>query len=82
MTGQQTAQPSYVDAIAARAAAAPGAPALVTAEGVLTYGELAARIDGLARLLVARGVGPEQVCAVALERGPQAVVAMAAVSRA
>ncbi|MFS4104096.1 amino acid adenylation domain-containing protein [Streptomyces sp. PD-S100-1] len=82
MTGEQTAQPSYVDAIAARAAAAPGAPALVTAEGVLTYGELAARIDGLARLLVARGVGPEQVCAVALERGPQAVVAMAAVSRA
>ncbi|MEU3413813.1 amino acid adenylation domain-containing protein [Streptomyces sp. NPDC006658] len=82
MIEEPTVEPCYVDAIAAHAAATPGAPALVTADGVLTYGELTARIDGLARYLAARGVGPERVCAVALERGPDAVVAMAAVSRA
>ncbi|MGW8698061.1 amino acid adenylation domain-containing protein [Streptomyces eurythermus] len=82
MTEEPTVEPSYVDAIAAHAAGAPGAPALVTPGGVLTYGELADRIDGLARHLAAHGVGAERVCAVALERGPDAVVAMAAVSRA
>ncbi|MFB0617922.1 amino acid adenylation domain-containing protein [Streptomyces sp. AGS-58] len=82
MTAEPTVEPSYVDAIATHAAGAPGAPALLTPEGVLTYGELVARIDRLAGLLAARGVGPERVCAVALERGPHAVVAMAAVSRA
>ncbi|WP_182454290.1 amino acid adenylation domain-containing protein [Streptacidiphilus sp. P02-A3a] len=77
-----TARTSYVDAIAAHAAHAPGAPALVTADTVLTYRELVYRIEKLAVGLAARGVGPEQVCAVAVERGPQAVAAMAAVSRA
>lgn len=82
MTGEPTVEPGYVDLIAAHAADRPGAPALVTGEGVLTYGELAARIDRLACRLAACGVGAERVCAVALERGPHAVVAMAAVSRA
>ncbi|MEV4616047.1 amino acid adenylation domain-containing protein [Kitasatospora sp. NPDC049258] len=77
-----TVPSSYVDAILAHAARAPGAPALVTPDTVLSYGELADRIDRLARLLAARAVGPEQVCAVAVERGVHAVVAMAAVSRA
>ncbi|MGW0416117.1 amino acid adenylation domain-containing protein [Streptomyces collinus] len=82
MTAEPSVGPSYVDAVLAHAAAAPGAPALVTPEGVLTYGELGLRIEASARHLAACGVGPERVCAVALERGPQAVVAMAAVSRA
>ncbi|MFE9426956.1 amino acid adenylation domain-containing protein [Kitasatospora sp. NPDC006697] len=73
---------SYAEAIAAQADRTPAAPALVTADEVLTYRQLANQIDRLARVLVARGVGPERVCALAVERGPQAVVAMAAVSRA
>lgn len=64
-------------------AARPGGrPAVVTPDGVLTHRELGARVDRLARALVAAGVGPEVVCAIALERGVDAVVAMAAVLRA
>ncbi|CRK57295.1 putative non-ribosomal peptide synthetase [Alloactinosynnema sp. L-07] len=58
------------------------APAVRAAEGTLTYADLADRIDGLAAALVERGVGPEDVCAVAVEPGVAAVVAMAAVLRA
>ncbi|MEV7684223.1 amino acid adenylation domain-containing protein [Streptomyces sp. NPDC088341] len=71
-----------VDDILAHATRDPGAIAVVTPESELSYGELAARIERLARILTARGVGPEEVCAVAVERGVDAVVAMAAVLRA
>ncbi|WP_405987093.1 amino acid adenylation domain-containing protein [Streptomyces sp. NBC_00872] len=71
-----------VDDILAHATRDPGAIAVVTPDSELSYGELAARIDRLARILTARGVGPEEVCAVAVERGADAVVAMAAVLRA
>lgn len=73
---------TFLDDIFIHAARRPGAPAIVTPGAVVTYGELAARIDRLARVLAARGVGPEQVCAVAVDRGPEAVIAMAAVLRA
>jgi D-alanine--poly(phosphoribitol) ligase subunit 1 len=73
---------SIVDDIRAQAVTRPGAPAIVTPDGVLSYGELTDRIDRLARALVARGVGPDQVCAVGVDRGPEAVIAMAAVLRA
>ncbi|WP_018824924.1 amino acid adenylation domain-containing protein [Salinispora arenicola] len=73
---------SFLDELVAHGRRRPGAPAIVTPDTVITYGELVSRIDRLARVLVARGIGPEQVCAVAVERGPQAVVAMAAVLRA
>ncbi|ACU37471.1 amino acid adenylation domain-containing protein [Actinosynnema mirum] len=64
-------------------AAGPGGrPAVVTPDGVLTHRELETRVDRLARALVAAGVGPEVVCAIALERGVDAVVAMSAVRRA
>ncbi|WP_042379388.1 amino acid adenylation domain-containing protein [Streptacidiphilus melanogenes] len=73
---------TFVDEIAAHAAADPGRVALTTSDADTTYGELADRIDAAARLLRAAGAGPERVCAVAVERGPDAVVAMAAVLRA
>ncbi len=67
---------------AAAAARAPGAVAVVCEDERLTYAELAASAERLARLLVARGAGPEDVVAVALPRSPQLVVALLAVSNA
>jgi D-alanine--poly(phosphoribitol) ligase subunit 1 len=68
-----------VNAIRDHARQRPDAPAVVTPEAVVSYGELWTRIDLLARELVRRGVGPEQVCAVAVGHGVDAVVAMVAV---
>ncbi|MET3987968.1 amino acid adenylation domain-containing protein [Streptomyces sp. PvR034] len=72
---------TFVDDIAAHAARHPGRVAVTTPDGELTYAELAARIEALAAVLRLRGAGPEVVCAVAVERGVDAVVAMAAVVR-
>jgi amino acid adenylation domain-containing protein/FkbM family methyltransferase len=68
--------------VAARAAATPGAPAVAAADGSLTYGELDARANRLARALRRRGVAPEARVAVCLERGVDLVVAVLGVLRA
>ncbi|WP_204036922.1 amino acid adenylation domain-containing protein [Micromonospora qiuiae] len=73
---------TFLDDIFTHAATRPDAPAIVTPDTVMCYEDFAARTDRLARALVARGVGPEQVCAVMVDRGPEAVIAMAAVLRA
>ncbi|MFC5286424.1 amino acid adenylation domain-containing protein [Actinokineospora guangxiensis] len=70
---------TYADTIAGHP---PDAIALSTEDGDVTYGELSARIDSLARALAARGAGPEKVVAVAVDRGVDAVVAVAAITRA
>ncbi|GAA1275878.1 hypothetical protein GCM10009665_73600 [Kitasatospora nipponensis] len=67
----------------AQVARTPGAVALVSADGVeVSYGEVDERANRLARLLVGRGVGPESVVAVLMERSVGAVVALLAVSKA
>ena len=73
---------TFVDDIAGHAANDPGRIALSTADGELTYGELAQRVGALAGVLRARGAGAETVVAIAVGRGADAVVAMAAVVRA
>jgi amino acid adenylation domain-containing protein/non-ribosomal peptide synthase protein (TIGR01720 family) len=60
----------------------PGEPAVVGAGGSLTFAELNRRANRLARLLVARGAGPERVVAVALPRSVGIVVAELAVAKA
>lgn len=73
---------TYVDALYAHADLAPHAPALVTPEEVVSYRDLANRIERLAGWLIADGIRPEQVCVVAVSRVLDAVIAMAAVTRA
>ena len=71
---------------AARARAAPDAVAVATADGSapgLTYGELEARANRLARHLAAiLGPGPEAPVGVCLKRSPELVVSLLAVLKA
>ncbi|WP_230884573.1 non-ribosomal peptide synthetase [Planomonospora sp. ID82291] len=64
------------------AARDPGAVALVDGGTTLTYGELNARANRLARLLRRRGAGPERVVALLLPRSAGLVTAALAVSKA
>jgi D-alanine--poly(phosphoribitol) ligase subunit 1 len=73
---------TVVDDIAAHAARDPQAPALETPRGVMSYRELAGRIERLALALAAAGVRAEVRCVVAAEHTAEAVIAMAAVMRA
>ncbi|MBO2449476.1 amino acid adenylation domain-containing protein [Actinomadura barringtoniae] len=67
------------DLFAARAAAKPELTALVCGDVELSFGELAGRVNRLARWLIATGVGPGDPVAVLLPRSADAVVAMLAV---
>ncbi|HEV7648872.1 MAG TPA: amino acid adenylation domain-containing protein [Actinophytocola sp.] len=72
---------TVADLLAAQALRTPGETALVFGDATLTYAELDARIDRLARLLLARGAAPEAVVALALPRSTEMVVALFAVLR-
>ncbi|GAA2070511.1 hypothetical protein GCM10009780_01580 [Actinomadura alba] len=80
-----TARPLVDETVAelleAQAARTPDAVALVFGEQTLTYAELDARVNRLARLLLARGAGPERVVALALPRSADMVAALFAVLR-
>src|ERR1700728_1431045 len=60
----------------------PDAPALIHHRRVLSYAELNARANRLARYLISRGIGPEQLVAIRLGRNPDQVVAVLAVLKA
>ncbi|WP_405402095.1 amino acid adenylation domain-containing protein [Streptomyces sp. NBC_01104] len=66
----------------AQVARTPDAPAVSDGNEHLTYAELDARANRLARLLAARGVGPESVAGVCLERGVGLMVALLGVLKA
>ncbi|MEH2503273.1 amino acid adenylation domain-containing protein [Bradyrhizobium sp. AZCC 1578] len=61
---------------------APEATALVHEDVRLSYGELDAKTNRLARHLIALGVGPDQPVAICLERGIAMVVSLLAVLKA
>ncbi|WP_432043635.1 amino acid adenylation domain-containing protein, partial [Streptomyces cadmiisoli] len=71
--------PELVEAQVART---PDATAVVFGDIRLTYAELNARANRLARLLVTRGVGPEGRVAVLMDRSVDLVVALLAVVKA
>ncbi|WP_316170924.1 non-ribosomal peptide synthetase [Bradyrhizobium sp. SZCCHNRI1058] len=66
----------------AHAARAPDAVALVHGQEMISYGALNARANRLARRLRDRGVGPDVVVGLALERGVTMMVALLAVLKA
>ncbi len=68
--------------VEAHAARSPGRLAVADAAESLTYGELNARANRLARRLLGLGVGPETTVAVCLERSAALAVAQLAVLKA
>ncbi|MCZ7462168.1 non-ribosomal peptide synthetase [Streptomyces sp. WMMC940] len=72
---------TVADMLAAQATRTPGATALVFGSASVTYAELDARCNRVARLLLARGAGPERVVALGLPRSIDMVVALFAVLR-
>jgi amino acid adenylation domain-containing protein len=77
------AEPSLVpQEFQAQAARTPDAVALVCGEVTLSFAELNARANKVARRLVAAGAGPEQVVALAVPRSADLVVGILAVLKA
>ncbi|MGP4086244.1 amino acid adenylation domain-containing protein [Streptomyces sp. KR55] len=72
---------TIADMLTAQVARTPDAVALVFGERALTYAELDAHINRIARLLLTRGAGPEKVVALALPRSIDMVAALFAVLR-
>ncbi|MCS3725198.1 non-ribosomal peptide synthetase [Bradyrhizobium betae] len=70
------------DVLAAAFAAASGRVAIVGGGQSQTYDELDKRSNRLARYLIDRGVGPETVVAIGLDRSLEAVAAVLAVLKA
>jgi amino acid adenylation domain-containing protein len=68
--------PLLPDLFAARAAEAPEVTALVFGDVAMSFGELAGRVNRLARWLIAAGVGPGDPVVVFLPRSADAVVAL------
>ncbi|MET8824477.1 amino acid adenylation domain-containing protein [Streptomyces sp. NPDC004610] len=78
---QPVPRETVADLLAAQAARTPEATALVCGARTVTYAELDAACDRLARLLIGRGAGPERVVALGLPRSIDTVVALFAVLR-
>ncbi|WP_370422148.1 amino acid adenylation domain-containing protein [Streptomyces sp. QH1-20] len=84
-TGKELALPHeqiLPDLLELRAGRTPDAIALRCDKESLTFAEFNGRVNRLARRLVAQGVGPEQLVAVALPRSADLVVALHAVLKA
>ncbi|WP_433544714.1 amino acid adenylation domain-containing protein [Streptomyces sp. CA-294286] len=80
---ERPAHGSVLDLFEERAALHPESVAVETVDGdALTYRQLNARANRLARALGERGAGPGVRVAIRLERGPEAIVALLAVLKA
>ncbi|MER5718766.1 amino acid adenylation domain-containing protein [Streptomyces sp. NPDC002132] len=74
--------PTLVAAFEERARLGPAATAVTCGSEALTYGELNARANRLARLLLRRGCGPDRLVAVRLPPSVDLAVALLAVLKA
>ncbi|WP_310622142.1 amino acid adenylation domain-containing protein [Flexibacterium corallicola] len=73
---------TVVELFEAQARLRPDAVAVVDGEHQLSYGELDAASNRLARYLICQGVGPEQVVGVCLERSAQLIITLLAIWKA
>ncbi|MBD0694491.1 non-ribosomal peptide synthetase [Streptomyces sp. CBMA123] len=79
--GDDAPRPTLSALVDAQVARTPQAPALYAQDATLSYAELDARANRLARVLAARGLGTEDVVALALPKSPDAVAAILAVAK-
>ncbi|MEV6808875.1 amino acid adenylation domain-containing protein [Streptomyces sp. NPDC051129] len=75
-TAREVPRTTLPELFAAQVTRTPDATAVHAASGSLSYAELDARSNQLARHLIQAGAGPEKVVALALPRSPEAVVAV------
>jgi pristinamycin I synthase-3/4 len=80
--GPGPARATLPELFAARAAAGPSRIALLCGADQINYAELAARAGRLAHYLISRGIGPEQITAIAVSRSAHWAVACLAVAMA
>jgi len=73
---------SLPDLFAAAAATAPDRIAVCANDRAMTYGELDGVSSRLARVLIDRGIGPDDVIALAMPRSPEFVTAVWAIAKA
>ncbi|MCX5385392.1 amino acid adenylation domain-containing protein [Streptomyces sp. NBC_00083] len=78
-TAHELPAATLTDLFAARVAATPDAPATGSGAKALTYAQLDARADQLARHLIAQGAGPDRIVALAVPRAPEQTLAVLAV---
>ncbi|MFZ2526354.1 MAG: amino acid adenylation domain-containing protein, partial [Rhodococcus sp. (in: high G+C Gram-positive bacteria)] len=69
------------DMLAEGVAANPDGPAVIDGPRVLSYGELDARSDLLAQVLLGEGAAPEEFVVLAMDRSADALIAMWAVAK-
>ncbi|MEU4250209.1 amino acid adenylation domain-containing protein [Amycolatopsis sp. NPDC026612] len=81
-TGTAFAGLTFAETFERQAARTPEAVALVFRDTAVTFGELNARANRLARYLAGRGAGPEAVVALVLPRSAEVVVAVLAIFKA
>jgi len=81
-TSQERSRTSVTELIDRCAEARPRSIALVCSDGQMSYGELQARSDKVARYLCEAGVGPDVVVGVYLDRSVEQVISLLAILKA
>ena len=81
-TARDVAAATLPELFEAQVQRTPDNTALVFGDAALTYGDLNARANQLAGMLIARGVGPEDFVALAVPRSLEMVVALLGVLKA